>query len=842
MSYINEIKNQVDRVPAVLHTDRGGEFGSIIFKNFLSERGIVLEQGPANSPQTNGLAERFNRTLLMKIRCMLAQCSVPLNYWDEAAKFASTLINMRPSISINWKSPMSMLVDSDAKIEQVRHVQTLIPFGMKVFVHNQKPISKIVPPSKPLLFLGYEPCSDAMRFLDPVSRRIVISRDYTPSVLNFRYNSSNAMMKLASTLPNSNGEIPDKERFVTVHVPEDKSSNNHQSAISPFVTPPFSPVSQTAPSLPPIPPSPAIDISIPPPHPLPPTKHYTYVWGSANQKATRDISSKIDPSNIIEGSRRMNPGLPDLNVVLEDEFPQLNLNQSVTINEAMNDRQHENDWCDAMSAEFNSLQVKNTGILTPPPADDKIIGGMWLMTQKLNEFNEISRHKARWVVFGNHQEHMLHYFETYSSVAQNKSLKMMLSLPVNENLHVFQFDVETAFLYGKIDASIYVSQVLGFEDPDPKKKGWVWKLKKSLYGTKQAPRMWKEHLVSTLNSVGFTASILDDALFHNWDYSILLHMHVDDGLIVGKSRPAILQFLKNLQKTYVLKIKERPSQHLGYTLVWNSDHSLLIHQSDFTSKILDEFSMNKSNPVKAPSPLNFHRIIASESPPFDAKVMQKAIGMLNYLALHTRPDIAFTVNVLAQFTNAPTQAHWSMVKHLLWYLGGSADVGMLYTKGGELDGLSGWVDADYGTSLVTKNSMSGYVITFFGNPISWTTKKQSVVAQSTTEAEFISINKCAKQLRWMSNLITSLKIGIGVPTIFNDNSGAVRISKEPQLNPNTKHIKIRFQYIRQLMITKVLNIKQASTVDMIADILTKPFGKIKLAVAFKQLHLTNVRV
>jgi hypothetical protein len=111
----------------------------------------------------------------------------------------------------------------------------------------------------------------------------------------------------------------------------------------------------------------------------------------------------------------------------------------------------------------------------------------------------------------------------------------------------------------------YVSQVLGFEDLDPKKKGWVWKLQKSLYGTKQAPRMWKAHLVSTLNLIGFTASILDDALFHNWDNSISLHMHVDDGLIVGKSRPVILAFLNNLQKTYSLKIKELPMQHLGYT-------------------------------------------------------------------------------------------------------------------------------------------------------------------------------------------------------------------------------------------------------------------------------------
>jgi hypothetical protein len=186
----------------------------------------------------------------------------------------------------------------------------------------------------------------------------------------------------------------------------------------------------------------------------------------------------------------------------QGKFSEINLTELVTINEAMNDMTHLQDWDNAMAAKFHSLDKKNTGILLPPPTANKVIGGMWLLTQKLNEFGKVVRHKARWVVFGSHQEHMLHYFETYSSVARNESLKMMLSMVVNWKLHVFQFDVETVFLYVKIDALIFVSQVLGFENNDPKKKGWVWRLNKSLYGTKQVPRMWKEHLVDTLSKMG----------------------------------------------------------------------------------------------------------------------------------------------------------------------------------------------------------------------------------------------------------------------------------------------------------------------------------------------------
>ena len=162
ISFVRELQNHLHVTPAILHTDCGGEFSSTVFKSFLSENGISLEQGPANSPQTNGLAERFNQTILVKMQCMLAQSAVPLNYWDKAARFVLTLINMLPTASLDWKSPISVLSDCNAMLEQVQGVQTLLPFGLKVYVHDQDLKSKISPPSKPLLILGYEPRLDAM--------------------------------------------------------------------------------------------------------------------------------------------------------------------------------------------------------------------------------------------------------------------------------------------------------------------------------------------------------------------------------------------------------------------------------------------------------------------------------------------------------------------------------------------------------------------------------------------------------------------------------------------------------------------------------------------------------
>ncbi|MBW0533864.1 hypothetical protein O181_073579, partial [Austropuccinia psidii MF-1] len=142
----------------------------------------------------------------------------------------------------------------------------------------------------------------------------------------------------------------------------------------------------------------------------------------------------------------------------------------------------------------------------------------------------------------------------------------------------------------------------------------------------------------------------------------------------------------------------------------------------------------------------------------------------------------------------------------------------------QLSPLIGWADADYANDRLERKSISGNVVSLFGNPISWLSKKQSVVAQSTTEAEFISLNICAKQIRWLSFLVNDLRITITRPVIFNDNSGAVIISNQASLNPNTKHIEIRYQYVRNLMMKKLVDVKQVGTNEMIADVLTKPLG------------------
>ncbi|MBW0468119.1 hypothetical protein O181_007834 [Austropuccinia psidii MF-1] len=253
--------------------------------------------------------------------------------------------------------------------------------------------------------------------------------------------------------------------------------------------------------------------------------------------------------------------------------------------------------------------------------------------------------------------------------------------------------------------------------------------------------------------------------------------------------------------------------------------------------------MDDSKGVKTPCNGNLISELDNEGEVIATNNYQKAIGSLNYLAQHTRPDIMFTVNQLSKYSIKPNAKHWTAVKHLLRYLKSTMTMTLYYSKkANEPDKiLAGWADADYANSKQDRKSITRYVTTVFGNPISWVSKKQSVVAQSTTEAEFIAMNICVKQLQWMSYLLNDLGINSSKPTLYNDNSGALTISKQATLNDNTKHIEVRYQYLRELVLKKQLDIVQVSSEDMIADVLTKPLGVQKLLVVYQQLGLKDHR-
>ncbi|MBW0512162.1 hypothetical protein O181_051877 [Austropuccinia psidii MF-1] len=217
ISYLTEIKNKLNITPAYFHSDHGGEFTSTRLKRYFLQSGTSIEQGAPNSPQTNGVAERFNKTLLSKIQCLLCQSNIPITYWDEGARHASLLLNHTPHCFLSFRTPSGMLKEHNMWLELELDYFKLIPFGHKVHVLKLTNILKVAEKTTTLRALTHEKYSDAMRFLDIGSGKIIISRNFiVPSTVG----SSKAHNQI-ETLPNEVKE----QQYCSVQLPVPKLPN-----------------------------------------------------------------------------------------------------------------------------------------------------------------------------------------------------------------------------------------------------------------------------------------------------------------------------------------------------------------------------------------------------------------------------------------------------------------------------------------------------------------------------------------------------------------------------------------------------------------------------------------
>ncbi|MBW0586524.1 hypothetical protein O181_126239 [Austropuccinia psidii MF-1] len=314
---------------------------------------MVFERGPANSPQTNGISEKFNQTLLTKCRCLLSQSNVPICFWDEAVKFSSTLINLLPSHSLNWKSPVSILLDLKSNIEPVCSLNSLIHFGLKAFV-RRNPESKLFPPSKQILYLGPEDYLDASWFLDPQTGKVIVSQDFTTVPFKFYYTKLGSLKKPIEGLPcttANNSSLVQPSQFTII--PSWPFKNNFTSTdptipddrSPPTPIPSSEPTTIVNPEPNQTPLQPCATLSSPSCIPLPQKKGYTHVPHYCN--APKDINSNISRDNIITEPRRQR-NAPMVVTPPPAENGDLYLNKEVLVKQAFQDPNEIKQWKEAM--------------------------------------------------------------------------------------------------------------------------------------------------------------------------------------------------------------------------------------------------------------------------------------------------------------------------------------------------------------------------------------------------------------------------------------------------------------------------------------------------------------
>lgn len=384
---------------------------------------------------------------------------------------------------------------------------------------------------------------------------------------------------------------------------------------------------------------------------------------------------------------------------------------------------------------------------------------------------------------------------------------------------------------------VYMKLPPGFHVRTP---GLVCRLKKSLYGLRQAPRCWFAKLAASLKTYGFLQSYSDYSLFTLHQGSVQLHVlvYVDDLIISGNDASAVENFKEYLRKCFHMKDLGVLKYFLGIEVARNSE-GIFLCQRKYTLDIITEAGLLGSRPIGFPIEQN-HTLALAKGPLLtDPERYRRLVGRLIYLS-STRPDLVYTVHILAQFMQHPRQDHWDAALRTVRYLKGCPGQGILLRTDCELS-LTGWCDSDWATCPLTRLSLTGWIVFLGSSPISWKTKKQHRVSRSSAEAEYRSMATVTSELKWLKALLMSLDVTHSPSMrLYCDSRSALYIAQNPVFHERTKHIEVDCHYVRDAIRDGIISTYHVSTDDQLADIFTKALGKRKFLSLLDKLGICNL--
>lgn len=416
------------------------------------------------------------------------------------------------------------------------------------------------------------------------------------------------------------------------------------------------------------------------------------------------------------------------------------------------------------------------------------------------------------------------------------SIRTILALAARYDLDIHQVDIKSVYLNGEFEQNevIYMALPPGLELT--KDKTLALHLLRPLYGLCQSARHWHKKLRAVLQKrLRMTACDVDQAVFFRAENGQLIAMgvHVDD-LTIAASVGLMDEVKTNLKKDFEITDEGPIHWILGFAVEHDRDaRTLSLSQLSYIESILRCFNLEDARPVSMPMDPHIQLSMAqspqtaSEAAKMRNVPYREAVGSLMYASLGTRPDITYAVSILACFSDNPGRAHWEAVKRVFCYLAGTKQLKLTY--GAESYDLVGYTDVD-GSMHEDRKAISGYAFLIDGGAVSWSSKRQEIISLSTTESEYVAITHASKEALWLRSLIGQIFQPFVDPTPLNsDNLSAISLTQNHQYHARTKHIDIRFHFIRWILEDKKLKLIYCPTNDMVADALTKalPSPKVK---------------
>ncbi|GJW13496.1 putative ribonuclease H-like domain-containing protein [Tanacetum coccineum] len=467
-----------------------------------------------------------------------------------------------------------------------------------------------------------------------------------------------------------------------------------------------------------------------------------------------------------------------------------------TISQALKDE----SWVEAMQEELLQFKLQKVWVLVDLPYGKKVIGTKWVFRNKRDERSIVVKNKARLVAQGFRQEEGIDYDEVFAPVARIEAIRLFLAFASYMGFTVYQMDVKSAFLYGTIEEEVYVHQPPGFVDPAHPNK--VYKVIKALYGLHQAPRAWYETLSSFLMENGFRR-----------EFEECMHKRFQ------MSSMGELTFFLGLQ------VKQLPE-------------GIFISQDKYVADILKKFDFLSIRTATTPIESNKPMVKDEDGVDVDVHVYRSMIGSLMYLTA-SRPDIMFVVCACARFQVTPKASHLNAVKRIFRYLKHQPKLGLWYPRDSPFE-LEAYSDSDYGGASLDRKSTTGGCQFLGRRLISWQCKKQTIVANSTTKAEYVAAANCCGQVLWIQNQMMDYGFNFMNTKIHIDNESTISVIKNPVAHSRTKHIKIRFHFIRDCYEKRLIEVIKIHTDYNVADLLTKGFDVTRFNFLVVSIGMLNL--
>jgi len=832
---------QFERSIKCLQSDRGGEFTGNEFNEYLRERGTVRHLNVHDSPQSNGIAERCNGVLVEHARAMLIDSGLPKFLWKEAVRFSMWIRNRTTTHHLDGRTPYEVLYGIKPEVGDI-HL-----WGSRVWVRSLT-AGKLDPRGREGRFVGYDGESKGCRIYWTDSRTIGVERDL-----------------IFEDRPMDNELIC---------LPEPSVAKNRPKAIRPTPINPTPSITMTPEVNGSTSPS---DIPLPPPGDDEPTDDDenaiansdpvtsdTEATSEPNHDPRRSVRDRKQVQKLLGGEggdSRSKPKLPKGRqmpgglAAIEEEgqsesdspIPFIRSIESAmavqiddgtadddpkTLAQAMG-RPDWPEWKLAMEEELALMAKYDVWDVVDEPVDTNIVGSRWVFRIKRDSNGKILKYRARLVAQGFTQMYGIDFQDTFAPVARLSSIRAVIALAASEDWELHQMDVKSAYLNSLIDTAVYMRLPPGHDQ-----KGKVARVKRGIYGLRQSGNLWHKTLTSAFNDLHLTRSAVDHGVFYSHDDegTTIVCSSTDDFAIAATPTERMTKFKADLGNHFEMSDLGELAWILGIRVERDRpSRTISLSQTAYIDSLVKRFQLVDAPPLSTPIDPNA-LLTKSQSPStprqFDDMSnvpYREAVGSLMYAAVGTRPDITFAVTALSQYLQNPGRPHWEQAKRAIRYLKGTRDWKLVF---GSTGGVEGFSDANWGNDVDDRHSICGYVFTLNGGAISWSSKKQSVVALSSTEAEYIGITHAAKEAIWVRHLLSELyspRVLEHPITVHCDNRSAIELVKNATFHSRTKHIAIRYHYIREAFNDGIIVLTHRGTDDMPADMFTKALIRAKLS-------------